>query len=37
MKFFFFFEIRDKHQLSCHRASPPAYAGISLVDVPLEK
>ncbi|KAK6113855.1 Leucine rich repeat family protein [Brugia pahangi] len=30
-------KIRDKHQLSCHRASPPAYAGISLVDVPLEK
>uniref|UniRef100_A0A1I8EN61 Leucine Rich Repeat family protein n=2 Tax=Wuchereria bancrofti TaxID=6293 RepID=A0A1I8EN61_WUCBA len=30
-------KIRDKQQLSCHRASPPAYAGFSLVNVPLEK
>ncbi|MCP9265037.1 hypothetical protein DINM_020221 [Dirofilaria immitis] len=30
-------KIRDKHQLSCHRASPSDYAGVKLVNVPLEK
>ncbi|KAL3991186.1 Leucine rich repeat family protein [Acanthocheilonema viteae] len=30
-------KIRDKQQLVCHRASPPDYAGVELVNVPLEK
>uniref|UniRef100_A0A8R1XQQ4 LRRCT domain-containing protein n=1 Tax=Onchocerca volvulus TaxID=6282 RepID=A0A8R1XQQ4_ONCVO len=30
-------KIRDKQQLTCHRASPPDYTGFELIKVPLEK